>query len=286
MFKNLKKVKIILFLLVSGFLIYKLNSLKEVLSSDPIYTDDMILGNNDHSSEKNKTFRKKIGLAILNLGLMKEVTNHAISTNNKIGLGFSIYSDSLTNYIQNSAHNEHEVIISLPSQTIYCDNNDPGPLAIFSEDTEQENAQKISNIISKSNINTSLCLEPDSIFSAEESKVLFLLKQLENNENNFESFIYYDIDSSNFLTKLSQKSFIKNKIIIATDIIDRQLSEKSILASLERMVDSNTANIPFGIIISPTKVTIDVLSTWLSNNHDLIELISISEIIKSQTQPK
>lgn len=293
MFKNLAKLKIVLFVLVTGFFITKLDSFKQILFSYGVYSQaedshGVVLGSdeNKNNTRSKESFRKKIGLAILNLGMTQDVTKEAFKINPNIALGLSIYSDKQTNLLNNCLQSRHQAMIYIPTQTIDSSNNDPGPLAMFIDDTAQENSQKFSNIASKTNENIGLYLEPQSIFSVEEDKASFLLKQLENINSNFKFFLYYDNEGSNFLTRLLDKSLIKNKAVVATTIIDETLSSGAIKYSLDSMIESKNTGIPFGIVVAPTKLTINTISTWLNENADKVEVVSVDEILKAQTAPQ
>lgn len=291
MLNKLTKIKILLILLLFIGFILKRDVIKDYFfsSNDNTNTSEVKVFN---ITEKEQTTKKiadknisvaKLAIVIADLGLQNNVLEKALQSNPKINLGVSIYADNLSKILKEGASNYgHETMVLLPSQSSNYARNDPGPHALLMDGTISDNSKKFHDVISKliSN-NVGIYLSPLSAFTFKEDKAMSLVKLLENNENQFRFFMYYDRDHSNVLTKLLSLSPVLNKTIIIDKIID--YGDSDINASLDDVKNTAIMKNEIGVVIIASQLhSIDILESWIQKNADKIELLSISDILKTR----
>ena len=291
MFNKLTKIKILLIFLLFIVFIIKRDSIKSYLSNSDykVTTDVKVvdISNKDQNFNKNSGNNiavAKMAILITDLGLQSEVLEKAFHTNPKIGLGISIYAENLTNILKESSDTYgHDTMVLLPTQTSDYSRNDPGPHAMLMDGSITENARKLHDVISKliSN-NIGIYLSPLSAFAFKEDRAMSLIKLLEDYSTQFKFFVYYDRDHSNFLTKLFPTSNVLEKSIIVHQVIDYGNADY-VKASLDDLKNiAITKNQTCIVFIPPQVQSIEGLESWMKANADKIEVLSISDILKTR----
>jgi polysaccharide deacetylase 2 family uncharacterized protein YibQ len=290
MLNKLTKIKILLVLMLFVGLILKRDTIKDYFFTSHENSSNHAvkvfnIGEKEQGNIKNIAVAK-LAIIISDLGLLNNVLDKALHTNPKINLGISIYSENLTKILKESSdHYKHDSMVLLPTQSSNYSSNDPGPYAMLIDSSISDNSRKFHDIISKLLSNKiGIYLSPLSAFSFKEDKAMSLVQLLEKNANQFRFFMYYDRDHSNILTKLLSISHILDKTIIIDKIIDYN---DDINASLDDL--KNTAIIKNSVaiaIISSQLNTIEALENWIQKNADTIELLSVSDILKTREKKK
>ncbi len=287
MLNKLTKIKILLIFLLFIALLINRGLIKDYFfsSNESANTNEVKvfgIGNKDQTSDKSISVAR-LAIIIADLGLQNNVLEKSLHSNPKINLGISIYAENLSKILkEGSSHYKHDTMVLLPTQSSNYAKNDPGPYALLMDSTISENARKFHDVISKliSN-NIGIYLSPLSAFSFKEDKAMSLVKLLENNENQFRFFMYYDRDHSNILTKLLSLSNVLNKTIIIDKIID--YGDSDINASLDDLKNTSIIQNEIGVAIITSQLhSIEILESWIQKNADKIELLSISDILKTR----
>jgi len=92
----------------------------------------------------------RIALVIGGLGLNDEATQNAIDTlPGEVTLSFVPYAENLQNWIDLAREMGHEVIVELPLEPFDYPNNDPGPATLLTDSTPEDNAIRLSWIMSR-----------------------------------------------------------------------------------------------------------------------------------------
>ena len=287
MLSKLTKIKILLTIIVLvGFLIKK-DSLKEYLVTNvkSVVISDTTTNNGIIDGSKNKVILK-VAILMIDLGLRDNVLQKALNTSPKVGLGFSIYAEALTNITQKSITKGHDTMILLPTQPLNYSKNDPGPYALLMDSQASENTRKFIQATEKLSTNDfGLYLSPSSAFPLKEDKATSLVKLLEDYDNKIKFFAYYDQSSSSFLTKLISTSHIANKIIMIDKIIDG--SEQDVIESLKNLKNTDVIEGKIlTIAMYPQVLNIKAVQNWINVNTNNIEIVSISDILKSREAKK
>lgn len=92
----------------------------------------------------------RIALVIGGLGLNDEATQNAIDTlPGEVTLSFVPYAEDLQNWIDLAREMGHEVLVELPLEPFDYPNNDPGPATLLTDSTPEDNAVRLSWIMSR-----------------------------------------------------------------------------------------------------------------------------------------
>lgn len=289
MLKNLTKLNILLGLMLLSLLIFKRDLVMEYITGDTkdenFSQSAVIVNDNSSVNEKTANVTPRIAIVILNLGLLSDLSDKAINANSKISLGFTSYSDDLMNQLQESLNQGHDTAVLLPTQVLSNITNDPGQNALLIDASMSENTKKFSDVVLKLMSNDiGLYIPYHSAFLSREDKAQFLLNLLEDYEGKFKFFLYYDLEGASFMTKLLTTSNIAKKSIILNKILDSSLNESAIIASLNSLAEMSvtTKSISVGAIY-PTKLAMNTLEKWISNNTDKVEIVSLSTILQERS---
>lgn len=289
MFKKLIKVNLTLIIIFAVVLFVNKEIIRDFLTNHNNVTpqdgNPQIVALNNKTSKNTPNNDKavtKIAILILDLGLQDDITNNALSTPNKITLGFSHYSKNLTTITQASLKAGHDTMVLLPTQPINYVRNDPGAQAILQDASLSDNEMKFTQILDMLVSNQiGLYISALSMFISTESQAISLITLLEDYNNRIKFFIYYDNDGSAILTKLLSTSTFNQQVVRIDNILDNILSEEDIIMNLEHLKNlGQTSSKPAVGVMYGHKIGLRALEKWLITNSDSVEIVSISDIIK------
>lgn len=290
MLNNLTRLKVLLAIIFVALFFMKRDMILEYFFETKQVTHNtdsvVILPHNDKDKDDYNENNPKIAIAVLNLGLVKNTLNSALDLDSQVILGFSSYADNLSMILQESTKNKHESMVLLPTQLLDYTSYDPGPHAIFVNNSITESTRKFSDILSKLVSNDSGIYIPiNSALPLREDKALILLKLLEDHDAKFKFFMYYDPENTNFITKLITKSHIAKKTVVIDSIIDESLTTDDIIASLDKLVAVAKKNKTVSVgVISPTRISIETLGHWLAAHTGKVDIVPITEIFKERSK--
>jgi uncharacterized protein len=94
--------------------------------------------------------RPRIAIIVSELGLSSAATTAAIQTTPAdVSLAFSPYSDSLDHWIGLARATGHEVLLNLPMEPINFPANDPGPRALLTSLSAQQNLERLDWVLGR-----------------------------------------------------------------------------------------------------------------------------------------
>jgi polysaccharide deacetylase 2 family uncharacterized protein YibQ len=293
MFNQLTKIKIILLLLLAiGFFVNK------DFIFDSLYYDQRAPEEKHNSvilSKENKSLigskrdfnsrienQVKIAFLIYDLGLMKKPLDLALSLQPQVALGFSVYSDSLSSLTRQSLELGHETLVLLPSKPSNYMQNDPGPLALFMNNSTIDNRNKFTTLVDSLVSNqVGLYLNPLSAALNSEEQTIKLLNFLEDHQEKIKFFLYFDSDSTTLFTKVLTASSCKDKVLTIDRILDKEevlLLEEDFYKLLQI---ANSKGFAIGAIPA-TLFHIEAVKTFLQKQTEVIQLVTLGELIKNK----
>lgn len=288
MLKKLTRVKILILIIFLLVLIVKRHFIIELLQSkmsDQSSATVVKMHTKDKQGFDDKSQIAKLSIVVADIGLQSNLVEAATNTNCKISIGLTPYSDRLTSIAQESI-TKHDTMVLVPTQPLDYIKNDPGPSAMLMDLSAQENNVIFDNLITKIPSNKiGLYLSPKSVFTARDDKASFIIKLLEKHDRSFRFFMYYDRDKSNAMTKLLTMSSLAKKTIVVNKIISDNPDEVHLdLDDLKNL--AKTQKRPMVAIITPQINALKALEEWLANNSKDVNLISISDILKTIEERK
>lgn len=114
----------------------------------------------------NKDKAKKIALIISGLGLNKAVTENAVTLSPNFSLVFSSYSPQLSSWITAARTRGHECLLELPLELNHYPAVDPGPYALMTTITPEENAKRLTHILTRATGYVGLVAPRSEVFFA------------------------------------------------------------------------------------------------------------------------
>jgi len=288
MFGKLTKIKIIVLVCLCIALIMKSSDIKKYLTPYDDITPDanskILIKDSNPTNNKslNIAATSKISIFITNLGLQKANLKLAQMCPRTIGFGISSYTENIPDLISNIISNGRVSAILLSTQSINSSISDPGPKALLANSGILDNKKQFQNFISAIPSNeVGIYLAADSLSSLDIEFASNLIRLLEESINTFKFFAYYDDQGGgNIISSLLKSSEIANKSIIIHSVIDRSLTEESIMSSLDNLAELSLKNQSVSVgSISATKISIESLEKWLKLNQDKVELIDFKDLL-------
>lgn len=287
MLAKLTKIKIIVLIGLFIVLIIKGNDLKKYLTPYDDITPDknskiLIKETNTTYNQTPDNKISKISIFITNIGLQKTKLALAQKSSQAIGFGISSYTNNLSELISNLLSNGRIAALLLPTQSINGSISDPGPDALLANSSTLDNKKQFQNFINKTSLNDlGIYLASDSVFTIDTESTSNLIKLLEENINNFKFFTYYDDNGGgNIMTSLLKFSEINKKTIIIHSVIDKVMTEESIMLSLDSLAELSLRNQSVSIgSISPTKISLKSLEKWLELNQGKVQLLDFKDLL-------
>ena len=200
----------------------------------------------------------KITIIVSGLALSKSFTEKAFELPSKVVFGFSPYAAMIKEFTERARKENHEILVNLPLEPINYPVDDPGPLALLSNLNDHDNLERINEIFSRIGENLGVYTIEDERFTQTKS-VVPILAELKKRELN----LVYGGAEHNLAFLQIAKAVGFNPIIIDS-IIDKEVTEDSILASffhLEELAKKNNHAVG---MISPYPISINLLKNWLA----------------------
>ncbi len=93
--------------------------------------------------------RPKVAVIVAELGFSAQITYAALQLPPATSMAFTPYIKDLEQWVRNARSGGHEVFLMLPMEPADYPYNDPGPLAILEDKTDDENTQNLLKIMGK-----------------------------------------------------------------------------------------------------------------------------------------
>lgn len=200
----------------------------------------------------------RIALAIAGMGLNKAETNEAIQKlPPQVTLCFSPYASNLQSWVAEARAYGHEVMLQLPMQPIGYPANDPGPNALLSSLSAQQNLARLDWLLGRFAGYIGVTDYRGGAFTASAASLMPILKALKGR-----GLMYLDSRSTANSLAAPLAREIGLPVAANDDLIDRDPSRSGIqtqLMALENTARRNGHAIGFGL---PYPVTVETIAAW------------------------
>ncbi len=220
----------------------------------------------------------QIALVMSDMGLSSSATEKAIETLPKpVTLAFAPYVKNIEKWVHKAHKDQRDILVSIPMEPESFPLDDPGPNALLTSLSDEENIRRLDAALSKINPHIGIVNFMGSSFTAHEEKLTPIIKYLSTktdivflDSGNTNKSLIPMISSQYGLEHFRSHRFIDN-IKIKTAII-KQLQE------LEKIALNNGYAIGIGF---PSPVTYDAILEWYTSlAKDKIQLVPLSKISK------
>lgn len=240
--------------------------------ADPIIKDDSSIISVIHLLEPS-SIKPSIMILVANIGLSLSSTNEALNLPKEILIGISPYANNIDDLIKKAQALNHEILINLPLEPRNYPIDDPGPYALLSKLSIDDNINKLQAINSKGSMGY-YSLGDEKFYNNKDSITSVLLKMKELKAN-------YLFGGSKENIMIDQLAKELNFPLIRDDcLIDQNIAEFSIKENLIKLeMQAKKHKVAIGII-RPYPITIKLLNNWISSlTSKQIELINLKQYL-------
>ncbi len=224
--------------------------------------------------------RPRIAVVLSALGLSSAATEAAIQgLPGGVTLAFQPYADDLQNWIQLSRAAGHEVLLHLPMEPVDYPANDPGPQALFTALTPQQNLARLEWTLSRVSGYVGVTNHMGSRFTTSRSAMKPVIETLKER-----GLLYVDTRASArsvgaaLATEIGVPRALNDRFI-DTGSVNRETIDNH-LAEAERIARETGLSVVVG---QPYPVTLERLGVWLAGLEDRgIALAPISAVVNLQ----
>ncbi|TAH36132.1 MAG: divergent polysaccharide deacetylase family protein [Alphaproteobacteria bacterium] len=173
--------------------------------------------------------RPKIAIIVTGLGLKKEETELALNELPPLTtIGFSVYGENLFSLIQRVRARNQEALVELPLEPVYYPGSDPGPRALFTDKSWDENAKNLDWVLTQAKGSVGLLAFMGGKYLSKTGPMKAALSEIKQ-----QGYIFVDnMASVNSVTD-QVSADIKSQIASVTLLIDSEPSRSAIDARLK-----------------------------------------------------
>ena len=223
--------------------------------------------------------RPRIAIIVTGLGQSRAATEAAIKNlPPEISLAIDSHSRGIAYWIDRAREVGHEVLLTLPMESVSFPFEDPGPGTLRVLEAPEENVKQVEWIMSRASGYFGLMGVAGSKFTTNQEQTAFILKAIKDRGLMF-------VDGGYTLETLVPRIAFKEQVTwaavemeIDTELDGEKIEEK--LAALETLAQRRSISIGR---ISPYPVSIAHLSEWIKTLQDKgIDLVPVSSLANKQ----
>ncbi len=224
--------------------------------------------------------RPRIAVVVTGLGLAADATNTAIRTlPAEVSLSFTPYAKDLETWVDLARSHGHEVLLDLPMEPTTFPNDDPGPRALITSLSAEENLERLNWVLGRVEAYVGLAGFMGSRFSASEAQLRPIFQVLKER-----GLLYLDNRPTDgyVATRLARKMGLANAVNSRL-LDDRHASRPTIdarLAQIERVALTDQVAIAMA---RPFPITLERLSAWLDElDEGTFQLVPLTAVVNRQ----
>jgi polysaccharide deacetylase 2 family uncharacterized protein YibQ len=222
------------------------------------------------SGQANKA---KIAIIITNLGLNRRLTEASLTLPSPIALGFLPYTMNLKPLLNKAQEKGHEIYLYIPFETGRASAN-PGKYALMTTIGSEENASRLSTILSSQTNYNGVYSSYQERFTADQQAILPILDQIKS-----KNLIFVLGKDQNFV--IPEYLDKRSNLIVTNIVIDHEPDEDLIRKNLNRLVQyAKEHRVAIGYA-QGYALTVDIIKNWLPLlEAQSIELVPISNLLQ------
>ena len=230
----------------------------------------------DFPAPDGKTY---ISIIVSGLGLSEANTERAVNDlPSKFSLAFSPYGDNVQSWIQKAARLKHETLILLPMEAASYPQDDPGPRAISSRFSDQENEDNLNWLLSQGKGTVGALNLMGSRFLTDQKRLSAVLETLHKNNSMFIETPGIKDSVAPTIAAEEKLPYMEANLKIDATATDSDIREK--LAGLEKLAHEQGYAIG---IAEPYPLTLNIIKSWAAGLEDRgITLAPVSTVWKNK----
>jgi polysaccharide deacetylase 2 family uncharacterized protein YibQ len=233
---------------------------------------DILRGNSDSDTQNQLEVKKvtvsELGekpviiLIIKGLGLSASSTEEAMDLPKNVTLGFSPYSPSLADWVAKAKAAGHEILLNIPMETKDFNLNDPGPYALATKATKEDNVTRLKMILALTDGYQAVYSDNEEVFTHSIISVTPVLQSLKHQGKYFIFGGGYDDFS------LVQVAEGMNYPILVNDVLlDKEISPEGINKKFTE-IETIAKSRGFVVVMAhPYPITVRMLERWLPESE-------------------
>ena len=223
--------------------------------------------------------RPRVAVVISQLGLSSAATQAAIQRlPGQVTLSFSPYSKNLDNWVQLARAAGHEVLLSLPMEPVNTTANDPGPHALLTSLSENDNLNRLEWVLGRTTGYVGVTNEMGSRFTVSVNALRPVLQALKSR-----GLLFLDSRSNSDSLAAGVASDLEVPRAINDRFVDQEASRDAIGARLEEIEQRALRNGAAVAMAFPYPITFDELEAWTRQlDSKGIALAPLSAVVDRQ----
>lgn len=217
-----------------------------------------------------------VAIIVTDLGQQQEITDSALHLPEEVGLSISSYARSAASWVTAARRNGHEVFLDIPLEPANYPASDPGPQALMSSASVEENEKKLHWILSRGQGYVGVIMPRNDGFSAKDDTFKALLKSLTHRG--------LMMVASREPAKVETKQIIETSniaTVTADALLDEELTPSAIQASLTALEQQARVRGYAVGMVRAYPITIEQLNIWTARLKSRgITLVPVSFIAK------
>jgi polysaccharide deacetylase 2 family uncharacterized protein YibQ len=210
-------------------------------------------------SIKDISEKPVVVIIIKGMGLSSSSTREALELPKEVTMGFSPYSPSLDIWMKQVAESGHEIILNVPMETGDYHTDNPGPYALLTDSSEEDNATRLKMLLSLTKGYSAIYTENTEVFTRSSSNLKPILEQLKK-EN---KYLVYGGGYSNY-SMIQVADSINYPILVSDLVLDDDISATAINDKLKEMEKIATDKGYVVVMAHPYPITIRMLKGWMA----------------------
>lgn len=228
------------------------------------------------AAAQTQATKAKVAIIITGMGLSKSSTVEAMKLPAAVSFSFSPYSASLNEWFQAAKGSGNEILLDLPLEPTDYPITDPGPYALLTSLSKEENSQRLKVLLSlagEQNL-TGLVASRDEKFSASPESLAGILADLKTADLRL---YFQSANPSSPIFALASSFDVP--VFISDAAIDEKITEPAInekLAGLEKVALEKGSSVGTA---RPYPLSVKLLSAWIATlDAKGIKLVPAAEI--------
>jgi len=225
----------------------------------------------------------KVAIIMTGMGLSKSSTVEAMKLPPAISFSFSPYSSNLNEWFQAAKANGNSILLDLPLEPNDYPITDPGPYALLTSLTKEENLGRLKELLSLADpALTGLVASRDEKFSSSVENLAALLNELKNH-----SLRLYFANNNSTSPVLALSNSFDVPVFVSDVILDDKINDAAIKDKLAELEKAALAKGSAIAIARPYPLTVKEVASWIQTLEAKgIKLVPAAEIQGSAGKDK
>lgn len=221
--------------------------------------------------------RNKIAIIVYDVGINEEISSRTLGLPSAVTIGLSVYARDLNKWMTASRNIGHEVLLTLPLQSINYPDNDSGPLTILNDQSDWQVLQKLLSVMMRSSGYVGFINMHGGAVLNNRSTTSIIFSELKNRGLMFvEQPRILSVGED--VSKIFELPFVRVDTSIENPLNENEIS--ALFVSIERAARDNGIA---AISVRNYRLIIEMIEKWvdsLATRNYIIVPVSAIEILK------